>query len=137
MTAQAGRDILFKLETAPGSGVFTTIGAFRNKSVKPMNPSTDVSDSASPGAWRELKVGFGLKALSVSGGGIYKSAASEKQLKLAVRNGQTPNFQIIMPDNVLYQGPFAVEIEWSGNHDGEVAFSATFESAGEITETDL
>lgn len=137
MVAQAGRDILFKIEDTPGGGAFTTIGAFRSKSVKPMNPNTDVSDSASPGGWRELKVGFGLKSLSVSGQGIYKSAAAEKKLRDAVHNGATPNFQVILPDNGMYQGAFAVEIEWSGNHDGEVSFSASLESAGELAFTPI
>lgn len=133
MTAQKGRDVLIKMEIA---SVYTTIGGMRQKSMRLADGHSDVSDSDSPGRWREMLAGTGLFSMSISGAGVFKDTASEGQVLAQFLAGATPNFQFIVPGMGTFQGAFVIAgLDSGGNHDGEVGFSTSFESAGEITFT--
>ena len=51
-------------------------------------------------------------------------------------DGAVKNFQIVIPDFGTVTGAFQItSLEFAGEHDGEVTFELSLESAGELTFT--
>mgnify|MGYP006173100469 CR=1 FL=1 len=57
MSAQRGKDILLKIEGAPG--VFTTVAGLRARTISLNARTVDATDGDSAGRWRELLGGAG------------------------------------------------------------------------------
>ena len=94
--------------------------------------TVDVTDSGS-GGWRELLAGAGVKALSVSGSGIFRDAASDTLMREVFFAQATRDWQIVVPDFGVFQGPFLIAaLEYAGSHDAEATFALTLASAGEV-----
>lgn len=133
MLAQKGREILIKVSI---SGTYTAIGGLRTKSLQIGEDQIDVTDSDSAGQWRELLAGAGIFSMSLSGGGVFKTTASEKYLLARKLAKEHPTFQFIVPGLGTFQGVFMIgNIGYQGAERGEVQYSMSFESAGEITFT--
>ena len=131
MSAQKGRDLLLKIDT--GSG-FVTIAGLRARRIAFNAETVDTTDSDSAGRWRELLAGAGMRRASVSGGGIFRDAQSDEIVRQAFFGATAPLCQIVVPDFGTVEGPFQVTaLEYRGNHDGEVAFDISLESAGSIS----
>jgi TP901-1 family phage major tail protein len=51
-------------------------------------------------------------------------------------NGDTPDFQVIIPDFGIVEGPFQItSIDYAGTHDGEATYEMSLASAGALTFT--
>ncbi|WP_196259216.1 phage major tail protein, TP901-1 family [Pelagibacterium limicola] len=132
MTAQSGKDMLLKLDQT-GSGGFLTVAGLRTRSLAFNAASVDTTDAESAGRWRELLAGGGIKRASVSGAGIFKDRASDAEVRALFFSGTIRDWQLILPDFGIVQGPFQiVALEFAGDHAGEVTFELALESAGEI-----
>lgn len=135
MTAQKGRDLLLKVDTT-GTGNYVTIAGMRSNSLAFNAETVDATSQESAGAWRELLAGAGLKTASVKGQGIFKDATSDATLRGYFFNATIINWQIIIPDFGIVQGPFQITaLEFGARHDGEVTFEMALESAGLLTFT--
>lgn len=133
MSAQAGRDMLLKLDQS-GAGSFVTIAGLRSRSLNFNAASIDITDAESAGRWRELLSGGGIKRASVSGAGIFKDATSDALIRSLFFDGTIRDWQLIIPDFGTIEGPLQiVALEFSGDHQGEVSFEIALESAGEIS----
>lgn len=133
MTAQKGKDVLIKLDE-DGLGSFVTVAGLRTKRLAFNSETVDVTDADSAGRWRELLAGSGMQRASLGGSGIFKDAASDARMRTAFFNGEIIDWQLVIPDFGTVEGPFQITaLEYSGNHDGEVAFELTLESAGALT----
>ena len=137
MTAQRGRDILLKIE-GETAGVFTTVAGLRARTISLNARTVDVTDADSAGRWRELLAGAGVKRASISGRGLFKDAASDALVRQAFFDGAVNSCQVIVPDFGTIQGAFQISgLEFSGEHNGEVTFDISLESAGALTFTAL
>jgi TP901-1 family phage major tail protein len=135
MTAQKGKDLLLKID-ADGGGTFVTVAGLRTRKIAFNAESVDISNADSAGRWRELLEGAGLKRASISGAGIFKDASTDAAVRSVFFNGTIRDWQVIVPDFGTLQGAFQVtSLEYSGEHDGEVAYELALESAGEISFT--
>jgi TP901-1 family phage major tail protein len=135
MVAQKGKDLLLKID-ATGSGGFTTVAGLRARQIAFNAESVDVTDAESSGRWRELLAGAGVKRAAVSGSGIFKDAATDATIRQVFFDGTIRDWQLIVPDFGTLQGLFQVTaLEYSGEHDGEVAYEFALESAGAIAFT--
>jgi TP901-1 family phage major tail protein len=133
MSAQKGKDLLLKVETAV-PGTYVTVAGLRSRSISINAESVDSTHSESAGRWRELLEGAGVKSARVSGSGIFKDTASDAAVRQYCFDGAIKVWQLIIPDFGSMTGLFQItSIEFSGRHDGEVAFDLTLESAGELT----
>lgn len=133
MTAQKGKDILLKLYE-DGLGSFITVAGMRTKRLAFNSETVDVTDADSAGRWRELLAGSGVQRASLGGSGIFKDAASDARMRTAFFGGEILAWQLVIPDFGTVEGPFQITaLEYSGNHDGEVAFELALESAGAIS----
>ena len=86
--------------------------------------------------WRELLAGAGVKRASISGRGLFKDASSDALVRQAFFDGAVNNAQVIVPDFGTIQGLFQISaLEFAGEHNGEVTFDLSLESAGALTFT--
>ena len=132
MAAQRGKDILLKIEGAPG--VFTTVAGLRARTLSLNARSVDATDGDSAGRWRELLEGAGVKSAAVAGQGIFRDAASDALIREAFFDQSLRTWRLIVPDFGTLQGPFLVAaLEYAGEHEGEATFAISLASAGEVT----
>jgi TP901-1 family phage major tail protein len=133
MTAQKGKDLLLKIDS-DGEGTFATVAGLRSRRIAFNAESVDISNADSAGRWRELLAGAGVKRASISGSGIFKDAATDATVRQVFFDGTIRNWQVVVPDFGTLAGAFQVtSLEYSGEHNGEVAYELALESAGEIS----
>ncbi|MCK0101658.1 phage major tail protein, TP901-1 family [Pseudohalocynthiibacter sp. F2068] len=135
MVAQNGKDLLIKLDLT-GDGLFSTIAGLRATRISLNAETVDVTSLESQGGWRELLAGAGVKSASVSGSGIFKDAGTDERARQIFFDGETPNFQVIVPDFGVIEGAFQItSIEYSGSHNGEANYELALASAGILSFT--
>ncbi len=137
MAAQNGKDLLVKVDMN-GTGLFETIAGLRATRISFNAESVDVTTLESQGGWRELLSGAGVKSASISGSGVFKDAGTDERARQLFFDGETPGFQVIIPDFGIVEGPFQVSsIEYAGSHNGEATYEMSMASAGALTFTAL
>lgn len=130
MAAQKGSALLLKIDD--GTGQFTTVGGLRSTSISLNDEAVDVTTKDSNN-FRELLANGGTQTVSISGSGVFTDAASETTLKDAFGASTFVQFQVIVPDFGTFEGQFMIAtLEYAGEYNGEVTYSATLESSGEI-----
>lgn len=134
MATQRGRDVLLKVEEAPGA--FVTVAGIRAKTISLNATSVDATSADSPEAWRELLAGAGVKSAKVTGAGVFKDAASDALVRAAFFGQTASQWRLIVPDFGTIEGPFLVQqLDYAGEHDGEATFALTLASAGLLSFT--
>lgn len=114
-----------------------TLKGVRSKTVSMSNEMVDVTTDDDNG-WRTVLAVPGLKSVEVTVEGVvtdeiliaefYKAATTGEALKVTLPSS------LATPGNL--SGTFHLSsFEESGSHDGDVLFSATFMSSGEVTYT--
>ncbi|MEX0338365.1 MAG: phage major tail protein, TP901-1 family [Arenibacterium sp.] len=137
MSAQNGKDLLVKVDMT-GGGQFETIAGLRATRVSFNAESVDVTSLESQGGWRELLSGAGVKSASISGSGVFRDASTDERARQLFFDGETPEFQVIIPDFGIVEGPFQVtSLEYAGTHNGEATYEMALASAGALTFTTL
>ena len=134
MGAQKGKDLLVRI--GDGAGGFTTLAGLRTRSLTLNAKTVDVTDADSAGGWRELLDGAGVRQMSVSGAGVFRSEAADAQMRSVFFGGAAQAFQLVAPGFGTFQGPFQVAtLEYAGAFDGEATYAVTLASAGAIAFT--
>lgn len=137
MVAQNGKDLLVKIDMT-GNGLFETAAGLRATRISFNAESVDVTSLDSAGGWRELLGGAGVKTAAISGSGVFKDAATDERARQIFFDGETPDFQVIIPDFGTVEGPFQItSVEYAGNHDGEATYELSLASGGALTFTAL
>ncbi|AKS46488.1 phage major tail protein, TP901-1 family [Octadecabacter temperatus] len=133
MVAQNGKDLLIKIDMT-GGGLFETAAGLRATRISFNAETVDVTSLESTGGWREVLGGAGVKTASISGSGVFKDDSTDERVRQIFFDGETPDFQVIVPDFGTIEGPFLVSsIEYAGSHNGEATYEMSLTSAGEIT----
>lgn len=133
MAAQKGKDLLIKI--ADGAS-FTTVAGLRTRRLAFNAETVDVTHAESVDRWRELLDGAGVKRASVSGRGLFKDASSDALVRQAFFDSAIKTFQVVIPDFGTVEGPFQiVSFEYAGEHNGEVTYDLSLESAGVLAFT--
>ncbi len=133
MAAQQGRDLLVKIDMT-GDGLFETAAGLRATRISFNAESVNVTSLESDGGWRELLSGAGVKSAAISGAGIFKDSGTDERVRQIFFDGEIPNFQVIVPDFGIIEGPFQItSLEYAGNHDGEATYDLSLASAGRLT----
>ena len=135
MVAQNGKDLLIKLDLT-GAGQFETIAGLRASRISFNAETVDVTSLESPGGWRELLGGAGVRSASISGSGVFKDASTDERARQIFFDGEMPDFQVIIPNFGIVQGAFLITaIEYSGSYNGEATYEMTLASAGQLSFT--
>jgi TP901-1 family phage major tail protein len=131
MSAQKGKDLLVKI--ADGVG-YTTVAGLRSRRIAFNAETVDVTHAESAGRWRELLEGAGVKRAAIAGRGLFKDTASDALVRQAFFDGAIKDYQIVIPDFGTVAGAFQIaSLEFAGEHNGEVTYELSLESAGELT----
>lgn len=137
MGVQSGKDLLVKVDLT-GGGQFETIAGLRATRISFNAESVDVTSLESQGGWRELLAGAGVKSAAISGAGVFRDADTDERARQIFFDGETPNFQVIIPDFGRVEGAFQItSIEYAGTHDGEATYELAMSSAGALAFTAL
>ena len=137
MPAQNGKDLLLKVDMST-DGSFETIAGLRATRVSFNAESVDVTSLESQGGWRELLGGAGVRSASISGSGVFKDDATDERARQIFFEGETPDFQVIIPEFGTVEGPFQVtSLEYAGTHNGEATYELSLASAGALSFTPL
>ncbi|WP_322865510.1 phage major tail protein, TP901-1 family [Aquicoccus sp. G2-2] len=135
MTAQNGKDLLIKVDLT-GDGQFGTVAGLRATRISFNAESVDVTSLESQGGWRELLAGAGVKSAAISGSGVFRDAASDERARQIFFDGETPEFQVIVPDFGTIEGAFQVTgIDYAGSYNGEATYELSLASAGALSFT--
>lgn len=135
MSAQNGKDLLIKVDMT-GTGSFTTIAGLRATRISFNAESVDVTSLDSAGGWRELLGGAGVRSANLSGSGVFRNADTDERARQLFFDGETPAFQVVIPDFGTVEGPFQVTaLEYAGSHNGEATYELSLASAGALTFT--
>ncbi len=133
MVAQKGKDLLIKLDLT-GTGAFTTIAGLRASRISFNAETVDVTTLESAGGWRELLAGGGVRSASISGSGVFRDQDTDERARAIFFAGEVPDFQVIIPNFGIVQGPFQISsLEYAGSYDGEASYELTLASAGALT----
>ncbi|MFN3482262.1 MAG: phage major tail protein, TP901-1 family [Rhabdaerophilum calidifontis] len=136
MAAQRGKDLLLKVDD--GTGLLVTVAGLRTRRLAFNAEAVDITHSESAGRWRELLDGAGVKRASITGAGVFRDAASDALIRQIFFDGLIRRFQMVLPDFGTIEGPFQVAaLDFRGEHQGEVTFDMTLESAGALVFTAL
>lgn len=131
MAAQKGKDLLLKIYDG---AAYVTIAGLRTRKLAFNAELVVVTHAESADRWRELLAGAGVKRASLSGRGLFKDAASDALLRQAFFDGAISNCRIVVPDFGTIDGLFQItSLEFAGEHNGEVTFDVSLESAGVLT----
>ena len=137
MAAQAGKDLLIKIDM-DGAGRFETVAGLRATRIALNAESVDVTSLDSPGGWRELLRGAGLRSAALTGNGVFKDTGSDARMHSLFFAGEHPTCQVVIPSFGTLQGPFQISsIEYAGTHDGEATYEVSLASAGAIAFTGI
>lgn len=137
MTAQSGKDLLVKIDL-DGFGDYQTVAGLRATRISFNAESVDVTSLESAGGWREILAGAGVRSASISGSGVFRDAQTDARARQVFFDGVIPNFQVVIPDFGVIEGPFQISsLEYSGNHDGEATYEMSMASAGALSFTVL
>lgn len=133
MAAQNGKDLLVKIDMT-GGGMFETAAGLRATRISLNAETVDVTSLESTGGWRELLGGAGVKTAAISGSGVFKDEATDERARQIFFDGETPDFQVIVPGFGTLEGPFQItSIEYAGSHNGEATYELSLASAGALT----
>ena len=137
MAVQNGKDLLLKVDLT-GDGQFETVAGLRATRISFNAETVDVTSLESAGGWRELLAGAGVRSAQVSGAGVFRDAATDERARQIFFDGEMPEFQVIIPDFGVVEGPFQISaIEYAGSYNGEATYELTLASAGALTFTAL
>jgi len=137
MVAQNGKDLLIKVDMT-SDGQFETIAGLRATRVSFNAETVDVTSLESQGGWRELLSGAGVRSAAISGSGVFKDEGTDERARQLFFDGETPDFQVIIPDFGIVEGPCQVTaVEYSGSHNGEATYELSLASAGALAFTAL
>jgi TP901-1 family phage major tail protein len=135
MGAQNGKDLLLKVDMT-SDGQFETVAGLRATRVSFNAETVDVTSLESQGGWRELLAGAGVRSANISGSGVFKDAGTDERARQLFFDGETPDFQVIIPDFGIVEGAFQVSsLEYSGSHNGEATYELSLASAGALNFT--
>lgn len=132
MAAQNGKDLLIKVDLT-GDGQFHTMAGLRATRVSFNAEAVDVTSLESEGGWRELLGGAGVRSAAISGSGVFRDGDTDERARQIFFDGETPNFQVIIPDFGRVEGAFQVtSLEYAGTYNGEATYEMSLASAGAL-----
>jgi TP901-1 family phage major tail protein len=132
MAVQAGKDLLVKVDMTT-DGNFETLAGLRATRISFNAEAVDVTALDSAGGWRELLAGAGVRSAAISGSGVFRDAATDERARQLLFDGLTPDFQVVIPEFGVVQGPFQVtSLEYAGQLNGEATYELSLASAGQL-----
>ena len=137
MAAQKGLDVAINISSdGTSGGTMNEAAGMRTRTLSFSTDTVDVTTADDTSRWRQLLTGAAIKTASISGDGVFKDSTPDADLQDHFFQGTAAYLEFVVPDFGTAAGLFIItSLEFGSNHDAEVTFSASFESAGDITWT--
>lgn len=133
MAYQKGSDMLLQCDVN-GSGSYSTMATIQTNTLRFNSDTVEVTNQQSANKWRQLLAGAGIKRLSVSGQGVFDDSSVENTMWTYAQAGTIRNWRVTVPTLGTFTCLMQVtSLEYAGRHQGEVQWSVSLESAGELT----
>ncbi len=131
MAAQKGKDLLIRMHDGTA---YVTVAGLRSRRIAFNAEIVDITHAESAGRWRELLDGAGIKRAGLSGRGLFRDAATDALIRQTFFDGAVKDCQVVIPDFGTVTGAFQITaLEFAGEHNGELTYDMSLESAGELT----
>ena len=143
MAAQKGLDMILSIHDS--GSTYNPVAGLRSTSITLNDESVDITTKTNKGH-RTLLAGAGMNSVSISASGVFTDDTTENAVRAAFfaqqntsdgSSAQTATFKqfrFLIPDFGNLTGSFQItSLEYAGEHNGEVTYSLSFESAGYIT----
>ena len=135
MGLQNGRDLVLQVGDGSTPETFATLAGLEERSFRFTAEGRDVTDTSSPGRWRQLG-GGGVRSLTVTGQGSLYNLVADQRLRDAFLAQRPVNWRVTAPGLFVCTGPFLVaELAYLGREEAEAAWQVTLTSAGALSLT--
>jgi TP901-1 family phage major tail protein len=131
MAAQAGKNVLLKLDTSGGSPqTYVTLTGQRVTNITVAGQTVDITSKDDNG-WQQVLDQGGVRRLSVDVSGIFKDAAVDEVLRQAAFDNEIVWWQFAFPngDTMEFQGK-PENFQIGGEYDGAQTYSFTLQGHG-------
>ena len=136
MTTKKGRELLIKVGDAASPETYATLAGIQSRNFTITNNTSDntYANTSSPGDKVQTSSVYGNQSVSFSGNGIFDEVADVKSWVTDVYDQVDRNYEITVPGDGAYTGQFRVtNLQYDGDTEGDMTFSASWESSGAIT----
>ncbi len=132
MAAEKGSAFLLKVGDGGSPVSFATVAGLRTTQLS-INGEMVAITSKDSGGWRELLSGAGVRAVSVSGAGIFTGSAAETRLKGNALSGTIDDYRLSFEGGETLTGRFLVtRLDYAGDYNGERNYTLSLESSGVV-----
>ena len=132
MPAEKGSAFLLKVGDGAAAPVYTTVAGLRTTQVSINGESVVITNKGS-GGWRELLSGAGVRAVSVSGAGVFTGSAAELRIKASALSGMVDDYELSFESGERLRGRFLVaRLDYAGDFNGERSYTLALESSGAV-----
>lgn len=132
MPAEKGSAFLLKVGDGAAAPVYTTVAGLRTTQVSINGESVVITNKGS-GGWRELLSGAGVRAVSVSGAGVFTGSAAELRIKASALSGMLDDYELSFESGERLRGRFLVaRLDYAGDFNGERSYTLALESSGAV-----
>ena len=125
MGLQNGRDLILQVGDGGTPESFATLAGLEERTFRFSAAGLDVTDTTSPGRWRQL-----------GGQGSLHNLVADQRLRDAFLAQSLVNWQVTAPGLFTCTGPFLVtELAYLGREEAEAGWEVTLASAGALSLT--
>ena len=132
MSIEKGSAFLLKVGDGATPPAFTTIAGLRTTQLT-IAADTVVITNKGSGGWRELLSGAGVRAVSLSGAGVFTGSAAEARVKASALAGTLDAYQVSFESGERIAGQFLItRLDYAGDFNGERSYTVALESSGAV-----
>ncbi|WP_374388505.1 phage tail tube protein [Sandaracinobacter sp.] len=132
MAIENGAAFLLKVSDGGTPEMFRTVAGLRTTQMSLSAEPVVVTHKGS-GGWRELLPAGGIRAVSLSGAGVFTGSAAETQLKTQLLSGGLDRFEVSFEGGERFRGRFQVtRLDYAGDFNGERSYTVSLESSGQV-----
>lgn len=132
MAIEKGSAFLLKIGNGANPVVYTTVAGLRTTQLSINGDAVAVTNKGS-GGWRELLSGAGVRAVSVSGAGVFTGSAAELRLRANVLAGLLDDYELSFESGEKLRGRFLVtRLDYAGDYNAERTYTLSLESSGVV-----
>jgi TP901-1 family phage major tail protein len=111
---------------------FETVAGLRTTQLT-INAESVVVTNHGSGGWRELLSGAGVRAVSLSGSGVFTGSAAEARIKASALAGVIDDYRVVFESGETVTGRFLLtRLDYAGDFNGERTYTLALESSGPV-----
>lgn len=134
MAAQSGKAIIVSVKDNAGTPAYQVVGGGRTRELSINREMVDVTNADSTSQYRELLPAVGVISMAISMDGVFNDDVGAEEIRETIMDGTIRDTKFFAPGLGTFEGKFQItEMTIGGGYNGEVTFSAKWESAGVVT----